>query len=475
MSNSIVIDFVTWFVFIYFLMLNGGYLTLNMLSIISLRRSEHRRILDELPQAYSGLEIPISILVPAYNEEATIAASIRSLLQLSYSEFEIIVVNDGSKDGTLAALQREFALQPFPEAMRIQIPTQPVNAVYQSSRYPNLRVIDKQNGGKADALNAGVNASRYPLFCGVDADSILQRDSLQRVVRPFLDDSTMVATGGTIRIANGCEVSGGYLTKVGLPKNQWAMFQVVEYLRAFLFGRLGWSTISGMLIISGAFGLFKKDTVVLVGGYKPKSIGEDMELVVRMHRVLREKRIPYKIDFVADPVCWTEAPEDRATLRNQRVRWQRGLSESLTANWGLMFSRNGGVPGWVAFPFMVLFEWLGPLVELGGYIFMCFAFYFDIVSWTAFALFLFVAIGLGILLSVSGLLLEEMSFHIYPRGRQLMRLGVAVLLENFGYRQLNSWWRLVGLFKWAMQTESTWGTMTRKGNWQSTEEPAKKD
>ncbi len=475
MSNSIVIDFVTWFVFGYFLMLNGGYLTLNMLSIISLRRSEHRRILDELPQAYSGLEIPISILVPAYNEEATIAASIRSLLQLSYSEFEIIVVNDGSKDGTLAALQREFSLQPFPEAMRVQILTQPVNAVYQSSRYPNLRVIDKQNGGKADALNAGVNASRYPLFCGVDADSILQRDSLQRVVRPFLDDSTMVAAGGTIRIANGCEVSGGYLTKVGLPRNYWAMFQVVEYLRAFLFGRLGWSTISGMLIISGAFGLFKKDTVVLVGGYKPKSIGEDMELVVRMHRVLRERRDVYNIAFVADPVCWTEAPEDRATLRNQRVRWQRGLSESLTANWGLMFSRNGGMPGWVAFPFMVLFEWLGPLVELGGYIFMCFAFYFDIVSWTAFALFLFVAIGLGILLSVSGLLLEEMSFHIYPRGRHLVRLGVAVLLENFGYRQLNSWWRLVGLFKWAMQTESTWGTMTRKGNWQNTEEEAKKE
>lgn len=467
MSNSFVIDFATWFVFCYFILLNGGYLTLNLLSILSLRRSEHRRILNELPQVYSALEIPISILVPAYNEEETIAASIRSLLQLSYSEFEIIVVNDGSKDGTLAALQREFALQPFPEALRVQIPTQPVKAVYQSAQYPNLRVIDKHNGGKADALNAGVNASRYPLFCGVDADSILQRDSLQRVVRPFLDDNSMVATGGTIRIANGCEVSGGYLTKVGLPSNPWAMFQVVEYLRAFLFGRLGWSAMSGMLIISGAFGLFRKDVVVMVGGYRPKTIGEDMELVVRMHRVLREKRIPYNIEFVADPVCWTEAPEDRKTLRTQRIRWQRGLSESLAANWGLMFSRNGGAPGWIAFPFMVLFEWLGPVVELGGYIFMAFAFWFGLVSWSAFVLFLFVAIGLGILLSVSGLLLEEMSFHIYPKGSHLARLGAAVVLENFGYRQLNSWWRLVGLYKWVVQTESTWGTMTRKGSWQS--------
>ena len=467
MNHSLVIDFATWFVFAYFILLNGGYLTLNLLSILSLRRTAHRRVLDELPQVYSALEIPISILVPAYNEEQTIAASVRSLLQLSYSEFEIIVVNDGSKDGTLAALQREFGLQLFPEALRVQIASQPVKAVYQSARYPNLRVIDKHNGGKADALNAGINASRYPLFCGVDADSILQRDSLQRVVRPFLDDNSMVATGGTIRIANGCEVSGGYLTRVGLPSNPWAMFQVVEYLRAFLFGRLGWSAMSGMLIISGAFGLFRKDMVVMVGGYRPKTIGEDMELVVRMHRVLREKRIPYKIEFVADPVCWTEAPEDRATLRTQRIRWQRGLSESLAANWGLMFSRNGGVPGWIAFPFMVLFEWLGPVVELGGYLFMALAFWFGLVSWSALALFLFVAIGLGILLSVSGLLLEEMSFHIYPKASHLARLGVMVVLENFGYRQLNSWWRLVGLYKWAMRTESAWGTMTRKGNWQN--------
>ncbi len=459
------LDVVTWFVFAYFIVLNGGYLMLNALAIVSLRRNEQERVLDSLPQAYSALEIPISILVPAYNEEATIAASVRSMLQLSYSEFEIIVINDGSKDATLAELEREFGLRPFPEALRVQVPTQQVRTVYQSTRYPNLRVIDKVNGGKADSLNAGINASRYPLFCGVDADSILQRDSLQKVVKPFLDDTTMVATGGTIRIANGCDVSGGYLTKVGLPTNPWAMFQVVEYLRAFLFGRLGWSAISGMLIISGAFGLFRKDTVIAAGGYKPNTIGEDMELVVRMHRVLRERNIAYKIEFVPDPVCWTEAPEDRATLRNQRIRWQRGLSESLSSNWGLMFSRHGGVPGWLAFPFMMLFEWLGPLVELGGYLFMAVAVWYGWVHWLSFFVLLFLAIGLGILLSVSGLMLEEMSFHIYPRGRQLLMLGVIVVIENFGYRQLNTWWRLVGLYRWALQKESSWGVMTRKGNW----------
>lgn len=464
---ALFIEITTWFVFCYFILLNLGYITLNVLAIGALRRTGAGRMLDELPQVYSALEIPISILVPAYNEASTIAASVRSLLQLSYSQFEIIVVNDGSRDGTLDALKREFALQPFPEALRVQIPTQPVKAVYQSARYPNLRVIDKHNGGKADALNVGINASRYPLFCGVDADSVLQRDSLQKVVRPFLDHADMVATGGTIRIANGCEVSGGYLTRVGLPTNHWALFQVVEYLRAFLFGRLGWSAISGMLIISGAFGVFRKDVVVLAGGYRPNTIGEDMELVVRMHRVLRERGQQYKIEFVPDPVCWTEAPEDRATLRNQRIRWQRGLSESLWAHWGLMFSRRGGVPGWVAFPFFLLFEWAGPLIELAGYLFMFVGVWFGLVSWSAFALFLFVAIGLGILLSVSGLMLEEMSFHLYPRGRHLLRLGAAVVLENFGYRQLNSWWRLIGLWRWARQTESTWGVMARKGSWQS--------
>jgi cellulose synthase/poly-beta-1,6-N-acetylglucosamine synthase-like glycosyltransferase len=467
MTYQTVTEFFTWFVLAYFLLLNGGYLLLNFLSLASLRLTRYERTLDGLPQVYSALEIPISILVPAYNEEATIAASIRSMLQLSYAEFEIIVINDGSKDDTLAVLQQEFALQLFPEALRVQIDTKPVRGIYQSALYPNLRVIDKHNGGKADSLNAGVNASRYPLFCGVDADSILQRDSLQHVVKPFLDDPDMVATGGTIRIANGCNVSGGFLTKVGLPRNPWAMFQVVEYLRAFLFGRLGWSAISGMLIISGAFGLFRKETVVMAGGYRPNTIGEDMELVVRIHRLLREKRQRYRIEFVPEPVCWTEAPEDRATLRNQRIRWQRGLSESLTSNWGLMFSRNGGVPGWFAFPFMVLFEWLGPLIELAGYGFMFLSFQFGALSWTAFLVFLFVAIGLGILLSASALLLEELSFHIYPKGRQMLFLGLIVVVENFGYRQLTTWWRLIGLYRWAMQKESSWGAMTRKGSWQT--------
>ena len=457
------IEFTTWFIFAYFILLNAGYLGLNFLSIFALQKNRQEKLLDDLPQAFSGLEPGISILVPAYNEEATITASIRSMFQLTYSDFEIIVINDGSKDKTLEVLKREFSLLPFPDAGRDGLTTKPVRGVYRSIIHPNLRVIDKENGGKADSLNAGINAARHPLFCGVDADSILSRDSLQRVAKPFLNDPDTVATGGTVRVANGCEVSDGFLTKVGLPSNIWALFQVVEYLRAFLFGRLGWSQINAMLIISGAFGLFKTEVVVAAGGYRSNTIGEDMELVVRIHRLLREQGKPYRITFVAEPVCWTEAPEDRTTLRNQRIRWQRGLSESLSSNWGLMFSRNGGAPGWVAFPFMILFEWLGPLVELGGYLFMLYAYVFGLISWQAFSVFLFMAIGLGILLSASGLLLEEISFHIYPKFSQLALLALVVVLENLGYRQLNTWWRLIGLYRWARQQESSWGEMKRKG------------
>lgn len=466
------IEFATWFIFAYFIALNGGYLTLNFLSIFALQRNKQEKLLDDLPQIFTGLDPGISILVPAYNEEATIAASVRSMFQLTYADFEIIVINDGSKDSTLEVLKREFALLPFPQAQREDLATQPVRGVYRSIRHPNLRVIDKENGGKADSLNAGINAARHPLFCGVDADSILARDSLQRVVKPFLNDPTTVATGGTVRVVNGCEVTDGFLTKVGLPTNIWALFQVVEYLRAFLFGRLGWSKLNAMLIISGAFGLFKTEVVLAVGGYRSNTIGEDMELVVRIHRLLRQQGKTHRIVFVPEPVCWTEAPEDMKTLKNQRVRWQRGLSESLSSNWGLMFSRTGGAPGWLAFPFMVLFEWLGPLIELGGYVFMLYAYAFGLISWQAFAAFLVLAIGMGILLSASGLLLEEISFQMYPKFQHLALLSLMVVAENFGYRQLNSWWRLLGLYRWASQRESSWGEMKRKGVGQQPKSPS---
>lgn len=466
--NHRLVEISEWVFLLYFIGLNCGYLALNFLSLFSLSKLMRSRMIDNLPQVYSGLEPPISLLIPAYNERASIAASIHSILQLSYQEFEIVVINDGSNDDTLKVLEREFSLVPFPEAYRQQLDTKQVRGIYRSTRYDNLRVIDKENGGKADSLNAGINAARYPIFCAVDADSILQRDSLQRVVQPFLEDSRVVATGGSIRIANGCQVSNGFLQKVDLPRKILPLLQIVEYLRAFMFGRMGWSPLNAMLIISGAFGLFKKDVVIEVGGYRANTIGEDMELVVRIHRLYRLAKKPYRIVFVPDPICWTEAPEDLSTLKNQRVRWQRGLLESLAANSDLLCHYRGGVVGWVAFPFMLIFEGLGPIIELAGYIFIFALFLFGMISGQALWVFLFVAIGFGILLSVSGLLLEEMSFHIYQRPAHLLLLLLAVLLENFGYRQINSWWRLIGIVHWLRGGKAKWGEMKRSGAWQKT-------
>ena len=339
-----------WFFLGYFLALNLAYMALTLLAVRFIGQDDDARASLLLPRYFSGLEPPVSLLVPAYNEEATIASSIRSMLQLEYPHFEIIVVNDGSKDRTLAVLQEEFELVPFPEAYRVAIPTRPIRAIYRSLRHASLRVIDKENGGKSDALNAGINAARSPLFCAVDADSILQRDSLHRVARPFLEDPTTIASGGTIRLANGCRVSEGFLEEVGMPGSWLARIQIVEYLRAFLFGRLGWSPLNAMLIVSGAFGLFRRNVVIEAGGYRTDTVGEDMELVVRLHRLHRLARKPYRIVFVPDPICWTEAPESLTVLRSQRSRWQRGLLESLTLNRRLLFHPRGGAPGWLAFP-----------------------------------------------------------------------------------------------------------------------------
>jgi|LakMenEpi03Aug12_release.lakeMendotaPanAssembly.Ray.scaffolds.fasta_scaffold23058_5 cellulose synthase/poly-beta-1,6-N-acetylglucosamine synthase-like glycosyltransferase len=450
-----------WGFLCYFILLNGGYLLLNLLSLISLRRHLDRQSLDRLPRSHTGFDPPISLLVPAYNEEATITPSLKSLLQLDYPEFEIIVINDGSKDGTLAELIREFALLPFPQAYRQSVPCQEVRGIYRSTRHPALRVIDKANGGKADALNAGINAARCPLFCAVDADSILQRDSLQKVVRPFVEDPRTIVSGGTVRIANGCKISGGFLSEVGLPGKLLVRFQVVEYLRAFLFGRLGWTPLNAVLIVSGAFGLFKTGEVIAAGGYRRDTVGEDMELIVRLHRLHRQRGTPYRITYVPDPICWTEAPESLKVLRAQRTRWQRGLAESLTMNRKLLLHPRGGAAGWLAFPFFLLFEFLGPVLEICGYALIIIGTALGIFSWAAFDIFMFVALSFGMLLSVTALLLEEMSFRIYRRPSQLAQLLLAALLENFGYRQLVAFWRLQGLWRWATGATQHWGEMTR--------------
>jgi cellulose synthase/poly-beta-1,6-N-acetylglucosamine synthase-like glycosyltransferase len=454
-----------WLGLAYLLSINLVYLALNVVSFLVLRRHKQREAFGHLSSRFSNLEMPVSLLIPAYNEEATAVSTVRSLLQLNYSHFEIVVINDGSSDQTLERLKAAFDLHVFPEVVRRRLPTETIRGVYRSGRYPELKVIDKVNGGKADALNAGINAAQYPLFCALDADGVLRPDSLQCITRPFQDDPSTVAAGGIIRVANGCEVVNGWLVRTGVSNRPLAVLQVVEYCRAFLFGRLGWNPVNGLLVISGAFGVFHKETVIEVGGYRRNTIGEDMELIVRLHRVLSQARRPYRIVFAPEPVCWTEAPETLSVLRSQRIRWQRGLCDSLWLNRRLLFSPRSGWAGWAAFPFALLYECLSPVVEALGWAYFGGGFIAGFVGWDFAVAFLLVNIGFGTLLSASSLLLDEISYHTYPRVGQIAKLLAAATVENLGYRQLTAYWRLVGMAHWLAGTKARWGEMKRTADW----------
>ncbi len=404
---------------------------------------------------------PISIVAPAYNEEAVILESVKSMLQLHYPEFEVIVVNDGSTDRTLEILKERYKLKKSLRPYQMLIPCRDIKGIYTSEDYPNLVVVDKINGQKADAQNAGINVSKYPLFSVLDSDSLLEPDVMLKLVRPFLDDEKTIAAGGIVRIANGCRVVAGEVVEIGLSPKWLPNFQVVEYLRAFLFGRVGWDVFNSLLIISGAFGLFKKDVVIGIGGYKQDTVGEDMELVVRMHRHMKEKREPYRITFIPEPVCWTEAPETLKVLGRQRNRWQRGLMDSLWTHKKMLLNPRYGLVGLFAMPFFFFFEMLGPVIELTGYIIVPVSLYFHIINIRFAVLFLLVAIVLGIVLSLIALVLEELSFRKYPKYSQVLKLFFFAIFENMGYRQIHTWWRVKGIIDF-LKGSKQWGKMERK-------------
>jgi cellulose synthase/poly-beta-1,6-N-acetylglucosamine synthase-like glycosyltransferase len=349
------------------------------------------------------------------------------------------------------------------KALRSDLLSAPVFATYMSRRHPDLVVIAKANGGKADALNCALNAARYPYFCAIDADAMIEEDALLHVAKPFLDDpSRVAATGGIVRIANGCRVDHGRVTEVRLPRSRLATFQVVEYFRAFLIGRIGWSELDSLLIISGAFGLFRRSLVVACGGYATDTVGEDVELVVRLHRYLRERGEDYRIEFIPDPVCWTEVPEDLRTLSRQRRRWQRGLAEALWRHRPVFANPRFGVLGLAAFPYFLVFELLGPLIELAGYLVVPAATALGVVSIPFFLAFLALAILLGVVLSVAALALEEFGFRRHARARDVGRMIAFAFLENLGYRQLIGLLRAIAFVDLARRRRG-WGEMRRRG------------
>lgn len=436
----------------------------TILAFFEMRRSRREERRAHAGWMIGARSIPgISLLVPAYNEERTIVENIRSLLTLRYPRYEIIVVNDGSKDGTAQAVIDAFQLQRLDLVRPHPAPCQPIRGIYGHRDFPQLLFIDKENGGKSDALNAAMNYARHPLVCGVDADSLLDHNSLLKAARPFVEHPrTLIAVGGTIRIANGSEVHGGTVVNEGSPRQLLPLFQIVEYLRAFLIARLAFSRMNTVSIISGAFGLFQRSAVLAVGGYTHGTVGEDMELIVKLHRHFRERREPYNILFVPDPVCWTEAPETLAVLRRQRTRWQRGLCEVLSRHRGMLFNPRYGRVGLLGLPLFLFFDVLGPLLDLAGLLLVPLFWWFDLLSFQFMVAFFAVIVGYGVFLSMMALVLGELALFRTTRKRDIALLAFAAIAENFGYRQLNILWRIEGIWQF-LRKQKGWGEMTRKG------------
>ena len=451
-------------ILIYFFLINSLYLLFVILSVFGIFHYRNTTAYVSFKEIFQmPLIKPISIIAPAYNEGMGIVESVKSLLALEYPLYEVIVVNDGSTDDTLKKLIKAFDLKKSKRVFRKTIETKPIKGIYICPSNPKLVVVDKVNGKKADALNAGLNVSRYPLFCGIDGDSVLEKDSLLKMSRPFLEDPVKtVGAGGIIRLSNGCRVKSGQVVKVGLPRNALARFQILEYLRAFLGGRIGLSMLKSILIISGAFGLFRKDIAIQCGGYRTKTIGEDMDLVVRMRKYLHEKKIPFEFRFIPDPICWTEAPETLKSLAGQRNRWHRGLVESLSYSSKMILNPRYGVTGMFAMPFYVIFEMLGPLIEVTGYVIFTALVLMGQFNQPFAILFFLFAVVFGILLSLLAVLLEEYSTRRYPRLRDIIIIVAFGLLENVVYRQWLAVIRAMAFLDLAKGKEE-WGEIKKKG------------
>jgi cellulose synthase/poly-beta-1,6-N-acetylglucosamine synthase-like glycosyltransferase len=405
---------------------------------------------------------PVSILVPAHNEEVSIVASVRSLLALQFPEFEVIVVSDGSEDETMPRLIDAFALAEQPWAARQDLATAPVRRTFRSLANPNLIVVDKERGGKADSLNAGLNLARYPLFAAVDADSMLDGEAILRASRLFVEDETLVAVGGTIRPLNAAVVQDGRITEVKIPKRWLERFQVLEYARAFFTGRAGWSHFKSLLIISGAFGLFRRTAVLEAGGFLKGTVAEDMELVVRLHKHFLRQGKPYNIRFTPDPICWSEVPSDLGTLRRQRNRWHRGLWETLWTHKDMLFNPRYRRLGLVAVPYFWFFEALAPVVEVSGYLLVIGGLIGGFLGPRFAILFVILAVLYGMLSSQLAAGIETFLSNRYPRLRDRAVLFLAAFLEFVGYRQFMALERTVATVQVPFK-RGQWGKMHRQG------------
>jgi cellulose synthase/poly-beta-1,6-N-acetylglucosamine synthase-like glycosyltransferase len=460
-----ILDLSNHALFWYYLASNLAYLTMLIIALktsaMHQQRLESHRLnwIRETP-----LAPPITLLAPAHNEEASIRVAARNLLELDYPQLEVIIINDGSEDRTLDELRDEFRLRPVRAVYVPEAQSAPVRGLYRSAVDARLVVIDKEAGGsKADAVNAGLNAATSPYVCVVDSDSLLERDALLRIMVPILEDpKRVVAVGGIIRVLNGSEIHGGQLQRVRLPRKSIEVIQVIEYLRAFLIGREAWAQGNMLMIISGAFGLFRTDLVRAVGGYRSRAIGEDFDLVARLHRHLLEKQVDYEIRFVPDPMCWTEVPSDLKSLGRQRARWQKGLLDVLWPNRDMLFRPRYGRIGCFALPYLWLFELLAPVIEIAGITLIILAACLGVLSREFFLQFLIFGYAFATVISIGSVLQEEITYKRYNDWKDVARLITYCFFEHFPYRQLHMIWRLQGLWQY-LRGDLVWKPMKRKG------------
>ena len=463
MSPATVSTAFTMVVIAYFVLWNLSQFLMAGAAALQLWRYQRRRTPRNRALVANLASPPlVSIVVPAHNEGLTILESVRALLALDYEAREIVIVNDGSSDDTLSRLQQSFQLVAAPVAYEQPLKTAAVRGVFRSVAEPALVVIDKDSAGcKADASNAGINAASGGLVLIIDADTMLEPDALSRAVLPFLEDATTVAVGGYVAIANGSRIDGGRVADVRMPQSWWARFQIVEYMRSFLLFRIACAAQNGLAIISGAFGLFRRDAVIEVGGYDHTAIGEDMDLTLRLQQAFRSRRQPIRIGFVPIPVCWTQGPEDRQSLRAQRCRWRRGLLQVLWRHRRAIANPRLGIVGMVVLPYTTFFEGLGPLLEVSGYAITTAAALTGVLNWSHFRVMMAVSLLFGAATTFVAVFLSDVGTGRYLRTRDLGILIAAAILENVGYRQLNAWWGCVGTAQ-AITGKGGWGPMTRR-------------
>jgi cellulose synthase/poly-beta-1,6-N-acetylglucosamine synthase-like glycosyltransferase len=403
----------------------------------------------------------VSLVTPAYNEELLIVQSARTFLASDYEPLEVVVVDDGSKDDTLAKLDEAFDLVPLPLRGRTVLPSAPIGSFSISRVDPRLRVVHKENGGRSDAINAGISVARGELVVVVDADSILEPDAITRAVVPFeVHPDQCMAVGGGIRVANGSKIVDGCLVATGISKQGVGATQVLEYMRGFSATRIAWSELNGLLLVSGAFGVFQRDLLVALGGFSKATLGEDMEMTMRIHHLLRPQMKDARVEFAADAVCWTEAPGTLSGLRTQRIRWHTGLLDNLRMHRAMFGRPRFGAAGTFAMPYLVLFEAFEPIVEVVGFAIVITLLILNAVNWTYLVAFFLIATLTGELMSTTALLVEEIGFRRY-RAADLFRLVLWGFAESMWYRPPMAWWRLKATLLALIGRRPGWGTIPR--------------